>query len=114
MRVETRQKLESEKTRVYAHRPRLKLPFKISISGLQDIFNNAKAKLQRDRNIGVREAATISIRETVYVSWKSICSDSNRFTATSTFFKRKKCAMKTMQVLACPTDEVSLNNASRP
>jgi hypothetical protein len=59
---------------------------------------------------------TRSSRGTVYKSWKSICSDSNRFTATRTFFKRKKCsAIKTMmQVLACPTDEVSLNNASRP
>jgi hypothetical protein len=33
MGVETRQKLESEKTRVYAQKPRLKMPFKNSISG---------------------------------------------------------------------------------
>jgi hypothetical protein len=39
MRVEnqTKAKLESEKTRVYARKPRLKLPFKNSISGLSCI-----------------------------------------------------------------------------
>jgi hypothetical protein len=34
MRVETRQKLESEKSRVYAQKPRLNQLFKNSISGI--------------------------------------------------------------------------------
>jgi hypothetical protein len=33
MRVETRERLESEETRVYAQKLRLKMPFKNSISG---------------------------------------------------------------------------------
>ncbi len=38
MRVETRQKIESEKTQVYAQNPRLKMPLKNSKSGRKVVF----------------------------------------------------------------------------
>ncbi len=50
MRIETRQKLESEKIRVYAQKPRLKMPFTNSISGHKtstekDIYHKKKKRV---------------------------------------------------------------------
>ncbi len=45
--MKTRQKLESEKTRVYAQKLRLKMPFKNSISGQLDEKGFKKKKREQ-------------------------------------------------------------------
>jgi hypothetical protein len=55
MWVENQTKLESEKTRVYAQKPRLKIAFKNSISGLSNMVGAYVRKIDQKPKASVAE-----------------------------------------------------------